>query len=98
MQSTITATNVTVVTVHVTSCYNNLQGINPREGLPKLRAQWVAARDAAGDACQTQMYYARQGVITPEMAFVAARENMEPEFVRSEVRRVECGGRPELSL
>uniref|UniRef100_A0A383VEH7 Uncharacterized protein n=1 Tax=Tetradesmus obliquus TaxID=3088 RepID=A0A383VEH7_TETOB len=63
------------------------QGINPREGLPKLRALWVAARDAAGDACQTQMYYARQGVITPEMAFVAARENMEPEFVRSEVAR-----------
>jgi phosphomethylpyrimidine synthase len=31
------------------------------------------------------MYYARQGVITPEMAFVAARENMDPEFVRSEV-------------
>lgn len=62
-----------------------LQGVNPHEGLPKLRANWVAARDAAGDTCQTQMYYARQGVITPEMAFVAAREAMDPEFVRSEV-------------
>jgi phosphomethylpyrimidine synthase len=32
------------------------------------------------------MYYAKQGVITEEMAFVAAREKMDPEFVRSEVR------------
>lgn len=32
------------------------------------------------------MYYARQGVITEEMAFVAAREGMDPEYVRSEVR------------
>ena len=29
----------------------------------------------------------RQGVITPEMRFVAARENADPEFVRSEVAR-----------
>jgi thiamine biosynthesis protein ThiC len=33
------------------------------------------------------MYYAKQGVITEEMAFVAAREGMDPEFVRSEVAR-----------
>lgn len=31
------------------------------------------------------MYYARQGVITEEMAFCAAREGVDPEFVRSEV-------------
>ncbi len=35
----------------------------------------------------TQMHYARQGIITPEMRFAAARENMEPEFVRSEIAR-----------
>ncbi len=35
----------------------------------------------------TQMHYARQGTITPEMEFVAIRENVEPEFVRSEVAR-----------
>ena len=35
----------------------------------------------------TQLHYARQGIITPEMRFVAARENMEPEFVRSEIAR-----------
>ena len=30
--------------------------------------------------------YAKKGVITEEMAFCAAREGMEPEFIRSEVR------------
>jgi phosphomethylpyrimidine synthase len=35
----------------------------------------------------TQLHYARQGVITPEMHFVAAREGLEPEFVRAEVAR-----------
>jgi phosphomethylpyrimidine synthase len=33
----------------------------------------------------TQMHYARQGVVTPEMEFVALREQMDPEFVRHEV-------------
>lgn len=31
------------------------------------------------------MRYARQGVITEEMAFAAAREGLDPEFVRAEV-------------
>jgi phosphomethylpyrimidine synthase len=35
----------------------------------------------------TQMAYARRGEITPEMEFVAIREGMEPDFVRSEVAR-----------
>ena len=33
----------------------------------------------------TQMHYARRGTVTPEMEFIAIRENVEPEFVRSEV-------------
>lgn len=33
----------------------------------------------------TQLHYARNGIITPEMEFVAIRENVEPEFVRSEI-------------
>ena len=33
----------------------------------------------------TQMHYARRGEITPEMEFIAIRENVDPEFVRSEV-------------
>jgi len=36
---------------------------------------------------KTQMDYAREGVITPEMAFVAERERLSPEVVRDEVAR-----------
>ena len=35
----------------------------------------------------TQMHYARKGVITPEMTYVAEREGLEPEMVRAEVAR-----------
>lgn len=33
----------------------------------------------------TQLHYARKGIITPEMEFVAIRENMDPDFVRTEI-------------
>ena len=33
----------------------------------------------------TQMHYARQGLITPEMEFIAIREQVSPEYVRDEV-------------
>ncbi len=35
----------------------------------------------------TQMHYARRGEITPEMEFIAIREGVDPELVRSEVAR-----------
>jgi len=35
----------------------------------------------------TQLAYARAGIVTPEMEFVAVREGMTPEFVRDEVAR-----------
>ncbi|MFN3650009.1 MAG: phosphomethylpyrimidine synthase ThiC [Armatimonadota bacterium] len=35
----------------------------------------------------TQMHYARKGIVTPEMEFIAIREGLEAEFVRSEVAR-----------
>ena len=35
----------------------------------------------------TQLHYAREGKITPEMEFIAIREGLEPEFVRSEIAR-----------
>ncbi|MGH7335286.1 MAG: phosphomethylpyrimidine synthase ThiC, partial [Candidatus Rokuibacteriota bacterium] len=35
----------------------------------------------------TQMHYARRGMITPEMEFIALREGVSPEVVRSEVAR-----------
>lgn len=85
--------------------------IDIREGLPALRADWIAARGdtealagpssvygrqraadrtldplrfsglkrqprrAASGANVTQMHYARRGIVTPEMEFVAIREN-----------------------
>jgi len=35
----------------------------------------------------TQLHYARRGEITPEMEFIALREGVDPELVRSEVAR-----------
>lgn len=64
-----------------------LKDVDPNDGLPNLRQQWVDERVAKGGACRTQMYYAKKGELTKEMAFVAAREDMEPEFVIAEVAR-----------
>ena len=64
-----------------------MQDVDPHTGLPKLREPWVRRRDPAADGTCTQMYYAREGVITEEMAYVAERESVDPEFVRSEVAR-----------
>ena len=43
--------------------------------------------DANGNRNLSQMHLARQGVITEEMEFVAGREKIEPELVRSEIAR-----------
>jgi phosphomethylpyrimidine synthase len=40
-----------------------------------------------GEGAVTQLHYARRGIVTPEMEFVAVREGLDPEFVRSEVAR-----------
>ncbi|WP_139007376.1 phosphomethylpyrimidine synthase ThiC [Arthrobacter crystallopoietes] len=42
-------------------------------------------RRAAGGRTVTQMHYARHGIITKEMRFVALRENCDVELVRSEL-------------
>jgi phosphomethylpyrimidine synthase len=65
-------------------------GHDLHQGLPKLRAPWIAARLAApgaDDGNRTQMHYARKGIVTPEMRFVAIRESVTPEFVRDELAR-----------
>ncbi len=61
------------------------QGHDLRQGLPKRRQEWVAAREARGDRNLSQMHYARQGLLTEEMRFVALREGVPPERVRQEV-------------
>ncbi|KAF3796888.1 Phosphomethylpyrimidine synthase [Nymphaea thermarum] len=63
------------------------QNVNPRLGLPKIRKSWVERREQLGMPRCTQMFYAKQGIITEEMLFCAAREKLDPEFVRSEVAR-----------
>ena len=63
------------------------QNVDPEVGLEPLRSEWIARRERRGDECFTQMHYAKRGVITEEMAYVAAREGMDAEFVRSEVAR-----------
>src|SRR5579872_5782787 len=52
--------------------------------LPQIRADWVKPRTGP---VVTQMHYARQGIVTEEMAYVARRENLSPETVRAEVAR-----------
>ena len=39
------------------------------------------------DEVRTQMYYAKRGIITPDMEYVAKIEKIEPELVRSEIER-----------
>ena len=91
------------------------QGHEARQGLPRLREEWIRARGGhdevepsyrpppgrtgsdvllpprskvlRGRGNVTQMHYARRGEITPEMEFIAVRESLEPDFVRSEVAR-----------
>lgn len=49
--------------------------IDLEKGLPKLRQSWIDGRKEG----ETQMYFAKQGVITQEMEYVAIRENMNCE-------------------
>ncbi|PYC64753.1 phosphomethylpyrimidine synthase ThiC [Streptomyces tateyamensis] len=57
----------------------NLDAVFPGRPRRPLRA-----RDGVA---VTQLAYAKQGVVTPEMEFVALREGLAPEFVRDEVAR-----------
>ena len=49
------------------------------------RSSWIEKRK--GHTNVSQMHYARKGVITEEMAFVAEREDLDPDLVRSEIAR-----------
>src|SRR5688572_25764627 len=50
-----------------------------------MREDWV--RERQDDHIRTQMHYARNGVITGEMEYVARREQLNAELIRSEVAR-----------
>src|SRR6267378_6809996 len=54
----------------------------------KPRADWLVKRKADNkDGNFSQMHYARQGIITDEMQYIAHREKLTPELVRDEVAR-----------
>src|SRR5499433_380878 len=74
--------------------------VDLKQGLPPLRRHWILERDDVGPGAGgrwglrakpgrtvTQMHFARKGIVTEEMEFVAIRENVAPEFVRDEVAR-----------
>jgi phosphomethylpyrimidine synthase len=50
-----------------------------------MRSPWITPR--MKDPIRTQMYYARQGVVTQEMEYIAKREHVTGELIRSEVAR-----------
>ena len=64
---------------------------DPRKGIERIRQSWIEKRKAEGKPIG-QLACARAGIITPEMEYVAIRENMNcndtyitPEFVRKEI-------------
>ncbi|MEZ6966424.1 phosphomethylpyrimidine synthase ThiC [Aeromonas sp. S9(2024)] len=63
------------------------------EGLDHLRFEHLpSARRAKLGRRVTQLHYARAGIVTPEMEFIALRENMGRERVRSELLRTQHPG------
>ncbi|WP_275116280.1 phosphomethylpyrimidine synthase ThiC [Aeromonas veronii] len=64
------------------------------EGLDHLRFEHLPKpRRAKQGRRVTQLHYARAGIVTPEMEFIAIRENMGRERVRSELLRTQHPGR-----
>ncbi len=67
-----------------TSVYRRVREVDPSLRSFRFPRQRRAKRARPGRTV-TQLHYARRGIITPEMEFVALREHCEPEFVRSEM-------------
>ena len=67
-----------------TAVRTGTNGRGSAQAFPGLQRKPLRAK--AGQAV-TQMHYARKGIVTPEMEFIAIREGMDAEFVRSEVAR-----------
>ncbi|WP_051027529.1 phosphomethylpyrimidine synthase ThiC [Nocardia higoensis] len=56
--------------------------IDLEAGLPRLRDGWTKP---SAEGPRTQLAWARAGIVTDEMRYIAAREGVEPELVRAEV-------------
>lgn len=68
---------------------DGIKHTSPRGGLRNLDAVFPGRprqpRRGRNGASVTQLAYAKRGEITPEMEFVALRENLSTEFVRDEI-------------
>ncbi|MGG5799902.1 phosphomethylpyrimidine synthase ThiC [Edwardsiella tarda] len=120
--------NEAVAVYDTSGAYGDPQAsLDLRQGLPAIRATWIAergdtevlagrsadytrqrqadlaletlrfpqppaARRALPGKRVSQLHYARQGIITPEMEFIALRENMGRERIRSGVLRQQHPG------
>jgi phosphomethylpyrimidine synthase len=62
--------------------YHDQEPAGQRDLFPGLRRKPLRGKSGANI---TQMHYAREGIITPEMEYIAIRENVSTEFVRNEV-------------
>ena len=61
-----------------------VRGDNQAQPFPGLTRRPLRAKNGQS---VTQMHYARQGVVTPEMEYIGIREGIDPEYVREEVAR-----------
>lgn len=104
---TLSKPNSPLVVYDTTGAYSDPQYAELiANGLPRLRESWYAKRKdirrddegyrAKPGKAVSQLYYAKRRIITPEMEYVAIRENQQiemlglksyitPEFVRKEV-------------
>ncbi|PID06440.1 MULTISPECIES: phosphomethylpyrimidine synthase ThiC [unclassified Sporosarcina] len=64
--------------------YRSLENMQKDAEFPLLKRKPLRAKSGMN---VTQMHYARKGIITPEMEFIAIRENVTPELVRDEVAK-----------
>lgn len=78
--------------------------LDAAHGLKQIRKSWIDSRKdtdcikilptgreilcAKQGKNVTQLHYAKKGIVTPEMEFVAIREGFDPDFVRDEIA---CG-------
>ncbi|QYJ02637.1 phosphomethylpyrimidine synthase ThiC [Nocardioides panacisoli] len=64
---------------------NGRKAIRAGHAADEWRGERVAPRRGLPGSNVSQLHYARQGIVTEEMAYVAVREGCSPEFVRDEI-------------
>ena len=57
-------------------------------GLPKIREEWLSKRKLSKSGSRTQLAYAREGIITEEMVYIADRENLARKIDLVEAKKL----------